>query len=110
MAVWQFKFSLMPRRARDEIYGASADTAPEYSANFDPGYIEEANGQRNPWDIEPVREAVHQELSLLLPERKSWSSEASMFGSEEATDLQLWPDEVQIRLDMREFDQTFSRI
>ncbi|MES1201006.1 MAG: hypothetical protein ABUS57_06110 [Pseudomonadota bacterium] len=107
MAIWQFTFYWVPRDAVEKLHGADALVL----ASFAPVDIEtwDENAEtpnywlgRNPKSYGPAIEA-------LLPSRKSWSADALMFGDEEGDGVELWDDDVRLRLDIRQFNEPLAR-
>jgi hypothetical protein len=43
-------------------------------------------------------------VSSFLPEMKSWSKEARMFGDDEDERIEVWEDDVHCRINMRDVD------
>lgn len=107
MAIWQFTFHWAPRDSVEKLHGPDAIVltafAPVDFETWDenketPNYWQ----GRNPKSYGPA-------IEKLLPPRKSWSADALMFGDEKSDGVELWDDDVRVRLDIREFNEPLAR-
>jgi len=98
MAVWYFKFALVPDEGIVSVCGKMVGRLPEYSGKG--GAEEILGGFPNYWlgigNIESLAG-----ISRLLPEIESWTSEARMFGYEDGDRVEFWEDDVLCYLDLR---------
>ena len=107
MAIWQFSFHWVPRDAVKRLHGSDAIRLDAYGP-FDLENWDEDKDSPNYWnDRSPLTYAAS--IEALLPRRKSWSEDALMFGDEEGDDVSLWEDDVNIRLDIRKFNEPLAR-
>lgn len=115
MSIWHFQFSLVPRTEVARIHGCVPSEIDWFrSLNYKEAenikFSDRANpnywgGKRPCADPDTVRVA-----SLMLPAMQSWSGEALMYGEEHSHQIQIWDDDVIIRVDMRNFDLEFFRM
>lgn len=94
MAVWQFKMWAIPaaayRKGNSDVIRLSREQVDEVHFDLTPADMTELSDQ----------------LSRLLPEKKSWHDEMRIWGQEETDDVQVWIngnaiESVQMRLDVR---------
>ena len=105
MAVWQFKFSLVPTSGVKRVHGDLVAVLDEYRAVQQASEHDSsgrANSSQNYWeglDTGVVAKAV----AGVLPLGESWSSDATMFGEEEGDRIEVWSDDVDCAIDLRSF-------
>lgn len=108
MAVWHFKFSLIPTEGLLRVFGnADVSVVPEFVSHIDePRYLEPEELERLPsyWDGPATLRQCAMAVSGFLPEMKSWSDAARMFGNEEDERIEVWDDGVKCRINMRDVD------
>jgi hypothetical protein len=108
MAVWHFKFSLIPTEGLLRVFGeTNVSVIPEFVSNPEgPRNLEPEELERLPsyWDGPAKLRQIAMAVSVILPEMKSWSSEARMFGSDEQDRVEVWNDHVNCRINMRAVD------
>lgn len=109
MAIWQFKFDLLPRDAVERFHApdtlilsafqpidpatwAAGDETAEY-----PAYWENRSPQ-----------AYASEIGAMLPPRQSWSDDALMFGTDNADEIELWTDDFHVKLNMLKFEPSLT--
>lgn len=103
MAIWHFKFYLVPASGIVRLHGADVKVLDEYrSAPGRPVFDEDAVFP-NYWDNPTVLRQIALVVSGLLPEMHSWSDKARMFGDDDAHRVEVWPDDVACRVNMRDF-------
>lgn len=107
MAIWQFKFSLVPAENVVRLHGERPETLEQYQALTLPEYDPDAVFQ-NYWAGRDPR-ALAPEVLTLLPEASSWSDEARMFGSDEGDWLELWDQDVNCRIDVPNFSKSYAQ-
>lgn len=107
MAIWQFTFYLVPRDSVERLHG-SAVLILEAFAPIE--FEEWTEGKEHPnyWvGRSPISYAA--QIEGLLPARKSWSQDALMFGDEDGDDIDLWEDDIRVRLDLRNFNHHLAQ-
>lgn len=107
MAIWQFSFHWVPRDAIVKLHGSDALKLDAYGT-IDLESWDEDKESPNYW-IGRSPKSYSTAIEALMPPRKSWSQEALMFGDEEGDDVSLWDDDVNIRLDLRQFNEPLAR-
>ncbi|NBF01544.1 hypothetical protein GV819_04495 [Pseudomonas sp. Fl5BN2] len=99
MAVWHFKFALVPKEVIVSVCGGMVKRLPEYSGE---GRGDEVlDGFPNYWLGGKSIELLLDRASRLLPEIESWTSEARMFGCKDGDRIEVWEDDVLCYLDLR---------
>lgn len=105
MAVWQYRFSLLPREGIRKAMGSIPESLEEYKP-VDPANFDENREYPNYWEGIDRRDFVEQ-IGRILPETKSWSAEARMFGEDEGDRIQCWDDDVACAVDVRHFSMKY---
>lgn len=108
MAIWHFKFGLIPTEGMKRVFGTS-DVAvvpewvvrPEGPRCLEP---EELASLPNYWADPAKLRQIAMTVSSFVPEMKSWSDEARMFGANEDERIEVWDDDVRCRINLREVD------
>ena len=98
MAVWQFKFTILPVAGIFRVHGGMIDVLSEFAERAPDAQFDEDKEFPNYWegiDSSPM----HALAKSMLPITKSWSDEATMFGNSKTDDIQIWKDSVNVRLD-----------
>lgn len=107
MAIWQFKFSLVPAEHLQSTYQAGVTVLQGYRTSpGGPKVLEEVEVQ-NYWDNPSSLRQVALASSGLLPEIASWSEDARMFGDAESDKIEVWDNDVNCFVDMRYFSEKF---
>lgn len=104
MAAWQFQFSLVPEAGIKRVHGELVSALPEYGARDPDGSIKEITDFENYWDGIEIPPFLLQAMEDLLPERASWDSDARMFGSEGNNSIEVWSDDINCCIDMKQFE------
>ena len=102
MALWQFKFSLLPVKGIAVVHGEIPAELWEYQ----PPALHPNDGEPafpDYWRSAGISPASLTDLTALLPPRRSWSPDAQMYGSEDGDSLEIWLNDIDCRLDMRSF-------
>ncbi|MGO1069544.1 hypothetical protein [Lysobacter sp. CA199] len=104
MAIWQFKFALVPVHGLKRVYGDTRRVLDEYRK---PGSLKGDGGGTgdnfpNYWEGLDIDAAVGA-VGGILPRAESWSPEAKMFGQKDGDWIEVWDDDVVCALDLREF-------
>jgi hypothetical protein len=107
VAIWQFTFHLVPREAVEQLHGPTAIVLAAFS-QVDLETCDENAEPPNYWAGRSPR-SYAEAVEALLPPRKSWSPNALMFGDEEGDGIELWDDDVRVRLDIRLFNAPLAR-
>jgi hypothetical protein len=106
MAIWQFTFHLVPREAVERLHGPAAIALIAFRP-LDAGTHDENADWPNYWAGRSPR-SYADAVEALLPSRKSWDSDALMFGDEKGDSIELWNDDVTVRLDIRQFNESLA--
>lgn len=106
MAIWQFTFHLLPREAAEQFHGPTAIVL----GALRPSGLD-ANEALDPPNYWAGRSSYFyaNAVESLLPPRKSWSTSALMFGDEQGDGVELWDDDVRVRLDIRQFNASLAQ-
>jgi hypothetical protein len=99
MAVWHFKIDLVPTLGILRIHQSIPSEIEDFKA-VHPDEIDLDSPSPNYWEGIEVPEAAIEIIEGHLSPMESWSKEASMFGSDEGTRLEIWPDLFHIRIDL----------
>ena len=107
MAVWQFTFHYVERVTVEELYGPDAIVLDAFRSvdleTFD------VDAETPSYWTERSPHSYADAIKSLLPPRKSWSDDALMFGEEDGDSVELWDDDVRIRLDIRQYNEPLVR-
>jgi hypothetical protein len=106
MAIWQFTFYLVPHETVEQLHGPNAITLAAFRGVDLETYDENAE-RPNYWAGRSPR-SYAEAVEALLPPRKSWSPDALMFGDDEGDGIELWDDDIRIRLDIRQFNEPLA--
>jgi len=98
MAVWQFKFTLVPTEGIVKAHGQVPDYLPQYAAVVPDACLDDEMVWPNYWEGVD-KSAIHALAKIVLPVADSWSIEATMYGHSDTDDIQVWDDSVDVRLD-----------
>jgi len=105
MAVWQFKFTIVPVAGILRGHGKMVDVLPQFAARTPDAIFADEDEFPNYWegiDSTPMKELAER----LLPLAESWSDEATMYGNTKTDDIQIWEDSVDVRLDCSNLNLT----
>src|SRR3954451_3483077 len=106
MAIWQFKFDLLPESGFKRLHGGLLPNLSFARSPAGPRLVREAQEEVNYWaGSDPF--SLIPDIQTLLPERKSWSEDARMFGNEEGDAVEVWADLVFCAADMRAISKEF---
>lgn len=107
MAVWQFKFSLVPVDGISRVHGGDTANLQFYRTLPEgPNLIDDADAL-NYWDDPDALRRIADTVSNFLPEIKSWSPQARMFGEGTYDQIEVWDSDLDCRIDMRNFSVDF---
>ncbi|WP_339527254.1 hypothetical protein [Pseudomonas sp. EA_35y_Pfl2_R111] len=110
MAIWQLKFSLVPVSGLRKHIKESIDILPEYRSKMIDSMERELVESPNYWDgLDNLMKAHVGELSQLLPARSSWSSDASMYGESDGDSIEIWEDDIDCAIDVRNINAQFIK-
>lgn len=98
MAVWQFKFTLIPAGRIVEVHGKVPDLLLQFAAVVPDASFDDEMVWPNYWEGVD-KSAIHALAKSVLPVADSWSAEATMYGNSKTDDIQVWDDSVDVRLD-----------
>jgi hypothetical protein len=104
MAIWQFRFSLVPELGIIREHGgvpseleSMKPVNPDVAFDLDAEYP-------NYWAGQPRPPLELDDFKTLLPPMESWSKNALMFGYSHGHQIELWKDDLICKIDMRAFD------
>ena len=98
MAVWQFKFTLVPTEGIVKAHGKVPYCLPQFAAVVPDACLDDEMVWPNYWEGVD-KSAIHALAKSVLPLADSWSTEATMYGHSKTDDIQVWDDSVDVRLD-----------
>ena len=98
MAVWQFKFTLVPTEGIVKAHGKVPDSMPQFAAVVPDACLDNEMVWPNYWEGVD-KSAIHALAMSVLPVADSWSNEATMYGNSKTDEIQVWDDSVDVRLD-----------
>ncbi len=105
MAIWQFKFAMVPSIGIERVHGRLVHVLEEYRVSKISGANAPSTGiadAKNYWEGLDSS-AVAAAMRGILEPAKSWSSDAVMFGDEEGDRVEVWSDDVDCAIDLRSF-------
>lgn len=108
MAVWQFRFSLLPRKGVLRKHKTFPDFLPEYKANFNHTGATVDENYENYWEAFDIG-ALSDCFEKNIPCVESWSEELAIYGCEEGSKVEVSEDEVYVKFDTRKPNYTFLR-
>lgn len=97
MAIYQFVIELIPKawfeKNKNKIFELLYDT--------------EGYNTSIAWDVDWETKSIEQALSVMLPLKKSWHEDLTVWGDEERSDINLWKknggiESIRIRFDLRD--------
>jgi hypothetical protein len=105
MAVWQFKFYLVPTVGILRIH-KSIPSILEDQAPMDPNVEVDLDQEfENYWEETEFTVHLHERIKEHLTPADFWSEEGVMYGSYDVSRVEIWDDgDVECRIDMREFN------
>lgn len=109
MAVWQFKFSLVPVDGMRRVHEGDVAILQAHQTTPDGPKVIDDTDIVNYWDSPMTLQQVALDVSRILPEMKSWSQDARMFGQGDSNKIEVWDDDVACFVDMRYFSEEFLR-
>ncbi|KAF0237096.1 MAG: hypothetical protein FD167_4489 [bacterium] len=107
MAVWQFKFSLVPLEGIERVHGHTILIIEEYrSSNAEKLLslpLELNQSYSDYWEGIQIGDTTLEAIKAMLPQCESWDKNAVMFGSEEGDRIEIWNDDFNCFFDIRNF-------
>ena len=103
MAVWQFKFSLVPTEGVVRHHGSLPSVLVEYRANevgVEPRILDESE-MPNYWEGIDWREHMISRVSQLLAPMNLLGTELLAFGEREGNKVDIWEDDIYCFIDAR---------
>ena len=101
MAIWQFQFSLVPILGIRRVHGKVVTKLPEYATRDPDAPVKELSEFNNYWEDFDFSSDSVKSLQNLLPTKPSWSEDAKMFGSNEGDSIEVWDDDIECSIDVR---------
>lgn len=101
MAIWQYKFFILPKRAINKIHGE----IPEFIEQFMSIDKVDSNFENvkiiDYWEKESVPVSLFNLISSILNESESWDEDSRLFGDEDGDYIQVWDDDIVVSIDCR---------
>ncbi len=106
MAIWQFRFAVIPISGLLRVHGEVPRVLPQYAMKppEDLPNMKDPPEYPNYWDALPIPESLIKKLQGLLPQGKHWSADAIMFGEDGGNEVVIWRDDLNCRISAREPD------
>ncbi len=110
MAIWEFKFSLIPIKRIEQVHGRIIPILEEYKPSNPERLLslpienDEMSGFTNYWEGIEIEDEILQAIKILLPQCESWSKDATMFG-DQYNRIEIWDDNINCFLDLRYFSR-----
>ncbi len=108
MAAWQFTFHLVPRSGilliHRKIPNLLEDFAFHVTENDAP---KDEDDYADYWQGMLNLEDVGREFATFLPAMRAWGENSLMYGSEHGNRVEVWSDDVNVAVDVRNFDDDF---
>lgn len=101
MAVWHFRIYLVPTSGLLKIYGYIPLSLDEYKPHSVDSEFDENRQYPDYWMGEGVSPLIRARVESRYPSSGSWSEEATMFGHDNGTRVELWTDDVVVCVDAR---------
>jgi len=102
MAVWQYKFTMVPQAGIESVHGCIPDCVESFRGVWDDEGFDPEAELPNYWQGVAPPENFSDDFRSLLPERESWSDDALMFGISGGDQVELWKgDNISVRMDLR---------
>lgn len=104
MAVYQFQFVLLPMKGISRVHSDKVDFLDEFAARVPDAHIDLDAELPNYWegfDKNPLQQVIES----FLPQCKSWSEEALMYGDSKNDLIEIWHDTVDVSLDARSLNK-----
>jgi hypothetical protein len=108
MAVWQFRFSLLPKKGVSQKHETFPKFLLEYKANFNNANSSVDEVYENYWEGFDL-EVLSRRFEDALPVIDSWSENLSIYGYEDGSRVEVSEDEIYVKFDTRQPDYTFLR-
>lgn len=102
MAIWQFKFALVPANGIKRVCGNAVKFLPEYQGRQE-CLVVNNEVYKNYWEGYERYLEQTQLIENILPQSGSWSNEAKMFGDPEGDRIEIWSDDIECAVDLRNF-------
>jgi hypothetical protein len=106
MAIWQFKITIVPSQAMIEKHGRVLPVLMDHINDIGDGHQLLDSEPVNYWVEANVLETSAR-VGCILPEVLSWSNKARMFGYDGGDWIEVWPNNVECRIDCRKINDSF---
>src|SRR4026209_2688999 len=110
MAIWEFQVSLVPKAGIERIHGSVPSSLPDYQAADPEALPDEATDFPNYWESLDPRPTLDSTISAVLASLESWTPEAQMYGVDNGNRVEVWSDDVNFRMDLRNPDLRLARL
>src|ERR1051326_1769938 len=111
MAVWQFKFYLVPIKGIERVHGHIMPVLEEYRASTPEKLLslplepDQLPTYPNYWEGIQKGDETLQAIQTLLPQCESWSEKAIMFCNGDNR-VEVWNDDISCFLDIKNFSSS----
>ncbi|WP_236234135.1 hypothetical protein [Pseudomonas tohonis] len=102
MAIWHFRIYLVPTSGLLEVHGFIPLYLDEYKPHSVDSEFDENREFPDYWVGKGVSSLIRARVESRYPLSGSWSEEATMFGRDNGTRVELWTDDVVVSIDARE--------
>ncbi|MEH6458122.1 MAG: hypothetical protein V7749_17465 [Cocleimonas sp.] len=108
MAIWHFKFSLLPKKGILKEHTNIPLILNEYKENFVDSEKHVDDDFIDYWHDCNIAE-LEIRIQKLLPSIESWSTLMRLYGYEKGTKVEVWDDDINFKIDTRKPDYTFLK-
>jgi len=108
MAIWHFKFSLLPKKGLLREHTNIPLILDEYKENFVDPEKHVDDEFIDYWKDCNLKE-IEIHIQKLLPLIDSWSSSMRLYGYDNGTNIEVWDDDINLKIDTRKTDYTFLK-
>jgi len=104
MAVWQFKFSFVPKSGVLKQHGSIPHILDEFLPYDGKHKLKETSEYLNYWEEQEVTRVDFDFFESIIPKVDSWDESAIMYEDSEGNRIEVWDDDINCRIDARKFN------